>query len=136
MVKKAGPPILKSLGDGNFVRVACRVAGISQRTFYRWRERADEEREAGRKTVHTRLFDEIELAEARAEAALVREVRKRNPLEILKRRWPERWGDQRKIKLCGEENGPPITTTPPVIVNLTFEDPDDEDLWIDATGDE
>jgi hypothetical protein len=147
----ARPKILRGIADAIPVKSACLAAGISTSSLHNWRtagtaelaalaawESADPETR-GEKPVLTEFGEfelAVELAEAKAEAKLVRAVAKKSPLEILKRRFPGTWGDKKIVALEGTEDGPPIKNEggPPVILNLTFEDPADEELWQDETG--
>lgn len=157
---KARPKILRALADAIPLKSACLAAGIGYSTLAEWKRHgnanlaalndwealSDEDRSeklaAGEEAPALNEFGEFliaaEEAEARAEAKLVRAVSKKSPLEILKRRFPKTWGDKKLIALEGTEDGPPIKQEggPPVIVNLTFEDPDDEDLYEDKTEEE
>jgi hypothetical protein len=97
--------VSSEIQKGNFVAVACRKAKISRPTFYEWREKGQTAREEGKhRSIYARFLDSIEEAEAIAESDLVEEVRqtKRGPLEILKRRFRDRWGD----KIVNEMTGP------------------------------
>lgn len=147
----ARPKILRSLGEAIPIRSACLAAGIGTTTLHDWRtrgaaelaelakwENADPKKRGPepKLTEYGKFEEAVEIAEARAEAKLVRQVAKKQPLEILKRRFPGTWGDKKIVALEGTEDGPPIKNEggPPVVVNLTFENPDDEDLWEDEEG--
>jgi hypothetical protein len=140
------PKILRALGDAIPIRSACLAAGIGPSTLHLWRTKGAEEIVAlnawenadpktrgpePKLTEYGEFEIAVEVAEAKAEAKLVRAVQKKKPLEILKRRFPKQWGDRKLVALEGTDDGPPIKNEggPPVIVNLTFEDPDDEELW-------
>lgn len=145
--------ILRGLGDAIPIRSACLAAGIGVTTLHDWRTKGAAElaalaewenadpKKRGRKPALTEygLFErDVEITEAKAESKLVRQVAKKSPLEILKRRFPATWGDKKIVALEGTEDGPPIKNEggPPVIVKLTFENPDDEELWEDETEEE
>ena len=132
-LKTARPKILRAIGDAITIRAACRMSGIDDSTFRKWRIQGIKDRDAGKKTELAAFVDAIEEAEARAEAKLVRAVQRKQPLEILKRRFPKEWGDKKLVALEGGDPENPIRTEgpSPVTLNLTIEDPDDEELWED-----
>lgn len=142
------PKILRGISDAIPIRSACRAAGIGTTTLHVWKKKGEAEialveawdaEDPKTRKPKTRpalgefgLFVEaVEAAEASAEAKLVRAVKKKTPLEILKRRFPKQWGDRKLVALEGTEDGPPIKNEggPPVVVKLTFQDPDDSELW-------
>lgn len=156
LLAKKRPAILRALGEAIPIRSACLQAGVNERTLRLWIakgreelnalaiwEEAEPEVRAPEPPPVTELgefVEAVEIAEAQAEAKLVRKVAKEKPLEILKRRFPDSWGDTRRVKLEGGDPDSPIVTEnlggPPVVFNLTLEDPDDEELWEDATDEE
>jgi hypothetical protein len=101
------------MAGGHFAEVAAKAAGIDPRTYYAWRAK-------GKKSPGTPYGEferECEKAEADSELLLVEEVRRKGgwkgALELLKRRFPERWGDRMRAQIGnvpGEEfktAGPP-----------------------------
>lgn len=87
--------LLASLQDGNYRETACRIAGIAKATLYNTLKRA----ETG--DVGAQAFvDAVEKAEAIAESATVRNVRKASELPQfwaagmtwLERKSPDKWG--------------------------------------------
>jgi len=146
--------ILRAIGDAIPLRSACYAAGIGRTTLHEWKTKGkanldaldrwevtdekDREGKAPKLDEFGKFLIDCEAAEARAEAKLVRAVTRKTPLEILKRRFPKQWGDRKLVALEGTEDGPPIKSEggPPVVVKLTFENPDDEDLFDTSELDE
>ncbi len=63
--------IEKSLVLGNTPKAAAELAGITERTFYNWMDRGQEDERAGRTTVFGEFFQRTTRALAQAEQALV-----------------------------------------------------------------
>ena len=87
--------ITEHIKTGNFTVVACRLAGVSERTYYHWLERRKEPEDG----IYSELYNAIKKAEAEREAALVHKLAKSNDLKatmwMLERIAPERWGRHR-----------------------------------------
>jgi len=85
--------------QGLTYEVAARLAGIHPATFYRWKARGQK----AKKGIYKKFWDALQEADAEAEAALLKEVRKEKggPRWIMERRWPERWGQRVDVKLEG-----------------------------------
>lgn len=146
--------ILRGISTPIPIKSACLQAGVAPRTVREWIQRGRAELDAlalweaedpatrSKKPPPVSEFGDfveaVDVAEAKAEARLVRAVQKKKPLEILKRRFPDTWGDKKRVALEGTDDGPPIRSEggPPVLVNLVLEDPDDADLWKDATDED
>jgi hypothetical protein len=83
--------------QGDFLAVACRRAGIAQQTFRNWRARGRDARSG----IWRALCEAIEYAEACAESAAVRDLRRAGEKDwhsyacFLSHRWPERWADKK-----------------------------------------
>ena len=98
---------------GNYQKVAAALAGVKERTFYNWVERA---REAKRPTaVQRHLLQSLALAEAQFEGLHVQRIfNSRDPrvsLEMLARRFPDRWSptqkqERRHVDKEGEDVAP------------------------------
>jgi hypothetical protein len=90
---------------GHYLKTAARAAGISEATFHVWKARG-----AAAKSGPYRAFhDAIEQAEAESELILVQTVLEAGPkgaLEVLKRRFPEHWGDRHRFEHSGPNGGP------------------------------
>jgi hypothetical protein len=94
--------------DGNYSKVAAKACGVSEIAYLKWRQRGRKEGEG----VYY-LFDlAIKSCESLAETSavsLLRDHMVRSPKTVttfLERKFPERWGDKRKIELTGEGGGP------------------------------
>jgi hypothetical protein len=90
---RARGALLSAVGRGATISAACKAAGITRTTFYRWKELA-----AAGKAEHLALFADIEQAEAQAqivvESALVTAAESgdvRAMLGYLERRDPDNW---------------------------------------------
>jgi hypothetical protein len=112
---------------GNYVSVACRYAGIGERTFYDWRsyalnliEQLDtaEDYDAARDALsdeeieYVQWWEELQQAEDEAEVRLVTQWASqasedwRAARDLLARRHPDRWKERRADELSGPEGGP------------------------------
>ena len=90
----------------NYVRqgltyeIAARAAGISESTFYRWRERG----EKARRGKYREFWEALKKAEAEAEQVLVQRILDASndtwqaAAWILERRHPERWARKDRVK--------------------------------------
>jgi len=113
--------ICSSIRGGSYILAACGRARVSRRSFYEWKERGEKEREEGRNTIHVKFIDALEHAEADNEVMLVESVSSdvdwRAKMEILKRRYKERWGDSSKTELSGPGGQPlPTAAIPPLTI--------------------
>lgn len=97
--------ICELIRAGHYKRVAAAQAGISEKTFYEWLQRG----EPGAANYQRRFaqFREAVLqAEAESEEILLRKVLEGGPklaLEILARRFPERWRRRVAVDHKGEQ---------------------------------
>jgi len=112
LIEKASDLIRK----GNYAQVAARCCGVSEAAWYSWLAQAEDIRESGkapqteREVLLVDLLESIEKANADAEATLIEEVLKHKnrtykaSLEVLHRRFPERWANTaaRPIKSTDE----------------------------------
>lgn len=103
--------LLAALTDGNYLQVACRVAGISPQTYYNAKQRAEAGSEAAKL-----LMEAVEIAQSQAEADIVSHWRKAVAAgpqywaagaTFLERRAPDRWGKRQDD-----------TSTPKVVVQI------------------
>jgi hypothetical protein len=87
--------ITEHVKAGNFTVVACRLAGVCERTYYHWLALGKQQEES----IYAELYDAVEQAEAEREARLVEKLEKSNDLKatmwMLERIAPERWGMRR-----------------------------------------
>jgi hypothetical protein len=102
------------LSEGNTQIGACNAAGIAPATFYHWLERGEADTEADKQTIYSDFVDAVTRAIGLSEAALVRFARNaaskdgRVALEMLARRFPDRWATKTQV------NGTMRHTTQPV----------------------
>jgi transposase len=91
--------VIKALEAGNYFAVACEVAGIGERTGYRWLERG----EKATSGPYRQFWQSVKIAEAKAEASAVQSVRKamatqwQAPMTFLERKFPERWARRERL---------------------------------------
>jgi hypothetical protein len=94
--------IVKLLRFCNYRITACRAAGITYETFLNWMKRGKKEK----KGKYFEFFCAVEKAEAEGEAhAVVEIMQSRNPrviLDLLARKYPDRWGTQGRIEHSGQ----------------------------------
>jgi len=116
------------MAGGHFAEVAARAAGIDPRTYYAWRAKG----KASPGGPYGEFERACELACANSELLLVEEVRRKGgwkgSLELLKRRFPERWGDRMRAQI-GNVPGEEFKTTgpPPPSVAIIIQDGDQWD---------
>ena len=105
--------IVQAIRAGNYGEQACRAAGISPSTYYRWLERGAEQTNGSYRDFH----DAVRQAEAEAEVHAVAIVRRamaddwRAAITYLERRYPARWRRQQTTELVGGDGGPIRTET-------------------------
>ena len=117
---------------GNYQKVAAANCGVKERTWYHWLERA---RDVKRPTIEQRhLLQSVAMADAQFEALHVQRIMgsadPKVSLEMLSRRFPERWAStrhttQRQVGKDGED----VPIKGGVIV---VPGPMDEAAWIAA----
>ncbi len=101
--------MIQAMRAGCDVEVACRAAGVSRSTYYRWKARGERE--------HTGEYHDfvqaLRAAEAEAEVHAVVVIRKamyggdwRASLAFLERRFPDRWSKRTTTQLTGADGGP------------------------------
>ena len=119
--------LIAAVRAGNYVSVACRLAGIGARTFYDWRayalnlldeiESADNPDTARAALASDALdyvtwWEELQHAEDEAEVSLVAQWSSqasedwRAARDLLSRRHPDRWKERRGEELSGPDGGP------------------------------
>jgi hypothetical protein len=67
--------ICSTIEDGNYAKTACAAAGVTRTTYDRWLNQAKVDFQNGESTIYTQFADNVEQALARAEVALVSEIR-------------------------------------------------------------
>ena len=87
--------ITEYIKAGNYAVTACRLAGVSERTYYHWLALGKQQESS----IYAEFYETIEQAEAEREARLVEKLAKSNDLKatmwMLERTAPERWGMRR-----------------------------------------
>jgi len=97
--------IVDSIRAGNYNTTAAKAAGISERTFYEWVKKGENQRAGGR---YANFVQALRAAEAAAEEDAVLEVRshgKKVPQAsqwFLERKHPERWGRKDRLDIKQE----------------------------------
>lgn len=92
------------LRGGNTNEGACTAAGIAPSTFYSWMERGEADLETGVESIHSEFVEAVTRAIGESEAVLVRFARAaaekdgRVALEMLARRFPERWAAKAELR--------------------------------------
>lgn len=126
--------LVQGIRDGNWQTVAARAAGIHESSFRHWMNEgrdASVKAERGetlteRETFFLAFLQEIEAAEADAEAAIVLNLRALTlshpsaALGMLAVRFPDRWREKKQVEVSGPEGGP--IQLSPVLAQI----PDDE----------
>jgi transposase-like protein len=87
---------------GHYIETVCQSLGITKQTYYNWLEQAETDRTTNvtAETPHTRFFDAVKTAEARAEMTLSVKWLEADAKEWLKyatfqsRRFRKRWHDK------------------------------------------
>jgi transposase len=103
--------LCKPIAEGNYFVVACRLAGISEQSFYSWLKQAEADIKAGVESRFTELYESVKRAESEAEAKMIQvvisnAVESKNwvsAMTFLERRHPERWGRKDRIQVDKEE---------------------------------
>lgn len=111
-----GQAIVEALGVGCTYKAACEMVNIDDSTFYKYMAIGREEAQAEppRETPHAEFFRQVTRACARSESAILADIRRicrdrgdaRTLLELLGRRFPERWGRVERVELTGAEGEP------------------------------
>lgn len=119
------------LSEGNTQVGACNAAGIAPATFYHWLERGEADHEADKQTIYSEFVDAVTRAIGQSEAALVKFARNaaskdgRVALEMLARRFPDRWATKTQV------NGTMRHTTSP---RVDVQVPSDEARMMDVAA--
>jgi DNA invertase Pin-like site-specific DNA recombinase len=105
--------IVKLVGSGAFVEIACEAVGISKVTYYDWLKRGEDPDETdsryrtflnattrARAEFETRMIDVVT-------AASVKDAR--HAEWLLERLFPTRYSNMRKVELTGKDGAPFVT---------------------------
>lgn len=100
--------IVEAIRTGCYAETACRAAGISESTYYRWLQRGEAEH-AG---IYAEFVRVVREAEAEAELHAVALVWEQMPedwraaIAFLERRFPTRWRRRTSAEISGPGGGP------------------------------
>jgi hypothetical protein len=88
------------ISEGNYTVTACRLCGISEKTYYEWIHKGHQL--PG--TIYSRFVKAIDQAEAQRESYLIEEINAdttdwKAAAWLLSRRHPSRWGKQATVKV-------------------------------------
>lgn len=101
--KQVQETICKVLRSGNYRTVAARLAGIDERTLYRWLEKGEE----AKRGKYRQFCRAVMEAEAQGQAALVAQINVaakdtwQAAAWILERKYPDLWGRRDAVTLGG-----------------------------------
>ena len=116
MTEQVVSDIVNALAAGAAVKAAAGAAGISERTYYLWRERGEQE---GADEAFLQFLQRTTRAREQGKVALTASIRKaaaedwRAAAWLLERLEPEAWALKRRLEHSGPEGGPvPVDTTP------------------------
>lgn len=107
--------ICKKLKVGNYIKTVATSIGVSERTFYYWIDRGEKVNklyEAGQKVpneekIYLQFLQSIQQAEAESEVVIVAQIFSQIPkdwkagLELLSRKYPERWARKEYMDFKG-----------------------------------
>jgi len=118
--------ICQLLRDGNYISVACKIAGISHKTFTRWLKRGESEK-TGK---YVKFVKAVKKAEAENEARAVTIIQQAMPkswqaaMTFLERKYPQRWARREYVEAkIGNEDGKEIrekAESDPEFLDLLF----------------
>ena len=100
--------ILGAVRAGNYFTTAASLAGIHINTLYRWLGQGEDDEDSQ----YHQFYLDMQMAEAEAEVSIVLVVRDaanidyRAGLELLSRRFPDRWSSRNRTELTGEHGAP------------------------------
>lgn len=125
---------LSHLANHHYLKTACSLVGIGERTYHLWREKGEGKKDAeGNWILHPKpryklFIERVRETLAMSEVTLVENVVKKGgwkgSMEILKRRHHENWGDRHRMAVTGANDGPIKTEASAAIVpviNITLE---------------
>ena len=111
--------LVEKLREGNYIETACALVGITDRTYYRWIERAEDELERVAKNPRRRIQKSeepfiqfrqaVKKARAEAESEAVTAIRQEGKKTWtayawwLERSFPDRWGRKDRHEHTGPD---------------------------------
>ena len=109
--------LLDAVRLGSFIEHACAYAGITSRTYRKWRELAEEGTQP-----YAELFEQIRYAESESILRRLGRIEKAGvdgtwtaDAWLLERKYPDQFGKKDKVEVSGEINKPKI-------IDLTWAD--------------
>jgi hypothetical protein len=109
--------LLDAIRLGSFIEHACAYAGITSRTYRKWRELAEDDVQP-----YAKLFEEIRYAESESILRRLGRIEKAGidgtwtaDAWLLERKYPDQFGKKDKVEVSGEINKPKI-------IDLTWAD--------------
>jgi transposase len=97
---------------GNYIEQACCAVGISKSSYYVWKARGEEDKEAGNDTEYSQFMDAMNRAESEAEALCITTITKaekdgdwRAAAWKLERKNHQRWGPVQRTTVKAEHSG-------------------------------
>lgn len=97
--------VVRAIENGNYAKVAAEASGIAETTFYRWMSEGKSAK-SGKKR---EFWESITRAENVAESKIVTQWKKlgeqdwRALMELLQRRYPDRWANTQRIEVAVEK---------------------------------
>src|SRR5215210_4357861 len=115
MTEQVVSDIVNALAAGATIKAATGAAGISERTYYLWREQGGQE---GADEAFLQFLQRTTRAREQGKVALTASIRKaaaedwRAAAWLLERLEPEAWSLKQRLEHSGPESGPvPVDTT-------------------------
>jgi len=111
--------IIAAVRAGNYFTTSAALAGIHVQTLYRWLREGEEDEDSK----YRQFSLDMAMAEAEAEISIVSVIRAeasedyRAGLELLSRRFPDRWSTHNRTELTGTHGAP-------IEVVVSYEDED------------
>lgn len=110
--------ICESVRQGNYIKTACKAAGVREGAFYEHLRKAKEDINAGTESDFTFFMDAVEMAKAEGEMNLLSEIRKGDKgwqakSWILERTRNADFGQKQEVKQTVELQQPALPPNPP-----------------------
>ena len=113
--------VVAAISNGSYAVVAAELAGISESTYYAWKQRGEEDLAAGNASPYLEFLEAIKNAEAAIEMRLVASCThaaiKQRPdgsydwkaaMTFMERRWPNRWSRNERREHSGTVKVAPV----------------------------
>lgn len=108
---KTTEKIIELVRKGNYKKVAAAYCGISEKTLYEWQKEGQADIQAGKITKKSEFCKSLEQAESKFEIESLEILNKETSqdpkmrLEILARKYPDRWGRKEKHEVKADIDG-------------------------------